>query len=121
MVVHDEETLEEALLMVRSEGPVRYIDQFTYIIITTLETLEYQCQKALERGDIAVVYPIGAEGEDYTQALARVKKQRALEEKKKIRDWLKEHPEIAKASAEDIPKIVKRILKSEKEKGGVSS
>jgi len=109
MIVNDEETLEEALQMIQAEGKVRYIDQFSYIIITTPETLEYQCQHALERGDIAVVHPLGAEGESYTLALARVKKQRAGEEKRKIREWVREHPEIAEAPAEEIPKIVKRI------------
>jgi len=126
MIVHNEETLEEALQMVRAEGSVRYSDRYAYIIITSPETLEYLSRKALRRGDVAVVHPLGAEGESHTQALAKVKKQRVAEEKKKIREWVKEHPEIAEASAENIPKLVRQIRKRQTkrlngEKGGVSS
>ena len=113
MIVNDEETIEEALQMIQAEGQVRYSDKYVYVIITTPETLEYQCRKALERGDIAIVHPLGTEGENCTQALAKVKKQRAAEEKKRIREWVREHPEIAEASAEDIPKVVKRMRKEE--------
>ena len=113
MIVHDEETLEQVLQMARAEGAVRYSDAYAYTVITTPETLEYQCTKALERGDIAIVHPLDVEGEDYTQALAKVKKQRIIDEKKRIREWVKEHPEIAEAPAEEIPKIVRRMRKKE--------
>ena len=115
MIVKDEESIEQALQMLAAEGTVRYSDQYSYIIITTPETLEYQCQRALARDDIAIVVPRGRESEmeDHTQALTRVKKQRAEEEKKKIREWVKEHPELATASAEEVPKIVKQIRKGE--------
>ena len=115
MVVRNEETLEEALQMIRASGPVRYSDRYVYIIVTHSETLEDLCRKALARDDIAIVVPHGREREmeNYTQALTRVKRQRVAEEKRRIREWVKEHPEIAEAPAEEIPKVVRRMRKGE--------
>jgi len=112
MIVHDVESIEQALQMLAAspEG-VRYSDQYSYIIITTPETLEYQCLSALARDDIAIVVSRGHESEmeGHTAALTRIKRQRVREEKRKIKEWIREHPELAKASAEEMPKIVKRI------------
>ena len=94
MIVQDEETLEVALQLLGSEGPIRYNDQYAYIIITTPETLELQCRRALARNDIAVVVPRGHEHEieDYRSSVRRVRRERAEEEKKKIKEWVREHP-----------------------------
>ena len=94
MIVKDEETLEGALQLLGSEGPVRYNDQYAYIIITTPETLELQCRRALARNDIAVVVSRGREQEmeEYSPNLRRIRKERAEEEKKKIKEWAEEHP-----------------------------
>ena len=95
MVVKDEPTLHEALQMLESQGPVRYSDQYAFIVITTLETLELQCRRALDRNDIAIVVPRGHEREmeDYSQNLSKIRKQRAEEEKERIKEWIKEHPD----------------------------
>ena len=116
MVVKDESTLEEALQMLESSSEgVRYSDAYSYIVITTPETLELQCRRALARNSIAIVVPRGREHEmeSHAQELPRVRKQRAEEEKGKIKGWVKEHPELAKASAEEIPKIMKQIRRKE--------
>ena len=95
MIVHDESTVEEALQMLAAspEG-VRYSDQFAYIIITTPGTLEGQCSRALARNDIAIVAPHGRESEmeNYNRELPKVRKWRAKEEKRKIKEWVEEHP-----------------------------
>jgi len=117
MIVHDDETLEEALQMLASspEG-VRYSDQYAYVIVTTPETLELQCRRALGRNDIAVVVPRGQEREMEVHAreLPRVKEKRAREEKKRFKEWMKEHPELAKASPEEMSRIMKQIRKEQK-------
>jgi len=116
VIVHNAETIEQALQMLASspEG-VRYSDQYAYVIIMALETLEYQCQRALARNDIAVVVPRGHEDEMevHSSELLRIRKRRREEEKKQIKEWMREHPEIAKASAEDVPKIVRQLRKGE--------
>ena len=113
MIVHDEETLEEALQLLESQGPLHYSDEYAYIIITTPETLELQCRRAFGRNDIAVVVPRGEESamEDYTKMRVIIRKRRSEEEKRRVREWVKEHPEIAKASAEEVPQIIKRMRK----------
>ena len=96
MIVHNEETLVEALQMIESQGAVRYSDEYAYIIITTPETLELQCRRALARNSIAIVVPRGHESEmeDHTTNLRVIKKRRAMEEKKMIKEWVREHPEV---------------------------
>jgi len=114
MIVHNDETLEEALQMLASSSEgVRYSDQYAYIIITTPETLELQCRRALVRDDIAVVVPRGQERgmEDHARELPRVKERRAREEKRKFKEWMREHPELAKASPGEMSRITKQIRK----------
>lgn len=95
MIVHDEDTIEEALQMLSAEGSVRYSDEYAYIIINQPRVLEDFCGKALRRNSIAVVVPLGHESEmeDYARNVGRVREQRAEEEKRKIKAWVKEHPE----------------------------
>ena len=117
MIIKDEESIEQALQMLAAapEG-VRYDDRYAYIIITTPKTLEEQCRRALARGEIAIVVLLGREREmeNYSQSLTKVRKQRVAEEQREIREWIKKNPEIAKASAEEIPQIVRRMRKKEK-------
>jgi len=117
MIVRDEESIEQALQTLSVEGAVRYSDAFSYIIITTSETLEAQCRSALARNDVAIVVPRGQESEmeDYARTLTIVRKQRAVEEKREIRGWVKEHPELFSVPAEEIPRIVKRMRKRKQE------
>jgi len=97
MVVYDEESMEEALLILAAspEG-VRYSDEFLSISVTKPETLEHQCQRALARNSVAIVYLPGHEVENHAVVLRRVRAQRAEEEKRKIREWVREHPEQVK-------------------------
>lgn len=96
MIVHNEETLEEALQMLAaSSSGIRYSDEYAYIIINQPEVLEDFCGRALRRNDIAVVVPYGRESEmeDYSRNVHRIRKQRAEEEKENIKKWVREHPE----------------------------
>ena len=113
MIVHDEETLEAALAMLAASGVVRYSDEFSYRTITSPEQLEHLCLAALEEGDVAVVASDIAQMEEHGATLRLVKKRRAQEERRKIREWVKQHPELAKAKAEEIPKLVKQMRKRE--------
>lgn len=101
MVVHDEETLEEALLL---SSPVRYSDVYMYVVITSRDTLETRCRAALERGDIAIVVPCGMEStmEDHEAELKKVKAQRRVDEQKAMREYMREHPER-------VEKVVARV------------
>ncbi len=96
MVVHDEETLEEALQMLETspEG-VRYSDEYAYIIIKQPHVLEDFGMKALRRNSIAVVVPYGRESEmeDYSRNVTRIRRKRAVKEKENIKEWVREHPE----------------------------
>lgn len=105
MVIHDEETLEEALLLVDS-GPVRFNDRYMYVIISSRETLEGRLHIVLGRGEIAIVVPQGMESEmeDYTTEFRRVKERRQREEKKAIREYFHEHPE----SVENVAKHARK-------------
>ena len=96
MIVHDEETLEEALQVLASspEG-VRYSDEYAYIIINQSHVLEDFGMKALRRNDIAIVVPLGHEGgmENYAQNVTKIRRKRAEVEKENIKKWVSEHPE----------------------------
>ena len=106
MIVKDEESLDSALAMLESQGPVRYSDEYSYIIITTPETLELQCRRAFGRNDVAVVVPRGSESEmeDYAKVRLLIRKQRAEDEKREIKEWVREHPEV-------VTKIEKSLKK----------
>ena len=95
MIVHNEETLNQALQMLESQGSVRYSDEFAYVIITTPGTLEMQCRRAFERNSIAIVVPLGQERimEAHSEVLKAVRKRRVEEEKKRMQKWVREHPE----------------------------
>ena len=114
MIVHDEESLNEALLLAES-GPVRYSDCFAYVIITSVNTLEARCRVALRRGDIVVVVPQGMESEmeDYPSALRRIKERRRRQEQKDIREFFREHPE-------KVEKVEKYLKKREEKENGES-
>lgn len=105
MIVKDEETIEQALQMlaVSPEG-VRYSDRYLYVITTSAETLELQCRRSLGRNDIAIVVPRGCEREmeNYATSLTRIREQRAVKEKKDIKEWLREHPEIVEKMRREI-------------------
>ena len=94
MIVHDDETLDQALQMIESLGTVRYSDHYAYVVVTTPGSLEKLCRSALERGDIAIVVPREQEHEmeEHAKVLLRVQKVRTEEEKRKIKEWVREHP-----------------------------
>jgi len=113
MIVHDEETLEEALVMV-AQGPVRYSDTYNYITISDAETLNRKVTSAFNTGDIAIIVPTGQEGsmEDHSQSLYKIRAQRKRQEAKDIRKWVAEHPEVKEAkSDEEIIKIYRKARK----------
>jgi len=115
MVIHDDGTLEEALLLVDS-GPVRYSDQYAYIIVTNRDTLEGRARTTLECGDVAVVVPVGMESEmeNHDVALKRVKVQRKRREQRAARAYFREHPELLEAETErDAVRLYRKARKEE--------
>ncbi len=105
MVIHDEESLEEALSLIGS-GSIRYSDTYAYIIVTNLNALEKLLRSALGRGDIAIVVPLGMEStmEVHTIELKKVKVRRQREERIAIREYFREHPE----SVANVEKYAKK-------------
>jgi len=114
MIVHDEETLEEALVMV-AQGPVRYSDKHNYITISDAETLSRKVTSALNTGDIVIIVPTGQEGsmEDHSQSLFKIRARRKRQEAKDIRKWVADHPEIKEAKSDE--EIIKMYHKARKE------
>jgi len=106
MVIHDEDTLEQALSLLATDGSVRYSDTFSYVIITTPETLEKQVRSAFDRGDIAIVCPVGQERsmEVHSVELGRVKARRRVQEKKEFQEFMRSNPEFKKAVDEAYKK-----------------
>ena len=113
MIVHDEESLGSALAVLEASGVVKYVDEFQFRTITSPEQLESLCLAALERDDVAVVASNIVQLENYDAAKRLVRKQRAQEERRRIRAWVKQYPELAKAKAVEVPKLVKQIRKRE--------
>lgn len=97
MIIKDEESLNEALQILESSpSGVRYSDMYVYITVSSPDTLEWLSRRALSRNDIAIVVPRGQEREmeNYGHHLSRIRKQRAVKEKKDIKDWVREHPDV---------------------------
>ena len=111
MIIHDEETLNEALQLLESSGPLRYSDEYAYVVVVTPETLESQCRRAFDRNDIVVVVPLGSESgmEDHAGARLSIRRRRAEDEKKAMKTWIREHPEVV----EKIKKSLKKRKKDE--------
>ena len=116
MIVHNEETLEEALQMLSaSPSGVRYSDQFAYVTYSRPLQLEGSLRSALGRGDIAIVVPAGQEAsmEDHARELPRIQERRKRQDLRDVRAWISEHPELKEAKSEQ--EIIKLYRKSRKE------
>lgn len=117
MIVHSEETLEGALQML-SASPlgVRYSDEYSYVVYSRVGQLEYALRRALARGDIAVVVPVGQEAtmEDHTRERPKILAQRKRRELKDVRKWIAEHPELKEAKTEQ--EIIKLYRKERKDR-----
>lgn len=101
MIVHDEDTLQQALSLVE-QGPVRYSDEYAYVIVSSPGSLKKAAGTALERGDIVVVVPVGQEYrmEDHAKERPKVLERRKRRELKDVRKWISEHPELKEAKTE---------------------
>jgi hypothetical protein len=122
VVIHDEQTLEEALLLV-DRGPVRYSDRYVYVVVTNRDTLERRARSALGRDDIVVVVPVGMESEmeSHDAALRRVKAQRKRQEQKEVREFLRAHPKLLEAETErDALRLYREVRKEEARAKGVA-
>ena len=105
MVVKDEDTLQQALVLV-DLSPVRYSDENSFRTVTSTDVLERLCSDALGRGSIAIVAPVEAQEhmESFSWELRRVRKERREDEKRKVRAWVASNPELA-------AKMAKRYFK----------
>lgn len=94
MVIHDEETLTAALSLIDQE-PLRYSDEFAYIVVTDPTTLERLARRAFERNDIAVVAHVGHElsMEEHAKERTKIRKARREQEKTGTQEFFREHPE----------------------------
>ena len=92
MIVRDNKTLAQALALV-SNGPIRYSDAIRYALVTEPKTLTGFVNETLERGDIAIVVPVGQEqyAENHDWELKVYRKQMKEEEKRLVRKWVSEH------------------------------
>ena len=113
MIVHDEDTLQQALTLIE-QSPVRYSDAYSYIVYSGPLQLEFALRRALERDDIAIVVPVGQEQsmENHAQELVKVKVRRKRWELKNVRKWISEHPEIRGAETEQ--EIIRLYRKARK-------
>ncbi len=92
MVVHDEGSIDVALRLVEV-GPVRYSDEYMYWVFSDRDTLEARLRSTLERGDVALVVPLGEALGDQRVARHAIQKQRKRDETAKVRKYIREHPE----------------------------
>lgn len=111
MIIHNEDTLEEAVVLVQ-QGPIRYSDEWAYRTVTTVELLRSLATQALNRGDIAIVAPVGQERamEEHASTRRAIRLQRREQEKVAVKTWVAEHPEVKKAKT--VGEIVKIIRAS---------
>ena len=114
MIIHDEDTLQQALTLVE-QSPVRYSDQFAYVIVSSPGSLEKAARIALERNDIAIVVPVGQEStmEEHCRERPRILARRTRQELKAVRRWISEHPELKEAKTEQ--EIIKLYRKGRKD------
>lgn len=100
MVVHDEDTLSQALSLLEQHGSVRYSDEYAWTLFSNRGTLERYLRQALERDSIAVVVPEGEEAENFYVERTRVLAARRRESKENMQRWFREHPDFAEAYKE---------------------
>lgn len=97
MVVKDEDTLHQALSLVE-RFPVRYSDEHEYAVITSSEVLERLCRGAFARNSVAIVVPTGEEDhmESFPWELKVARQERRYDEQRRVREWMRTHPEALK-------------------------
>lgn len=99
MIVKDEKTLAQALALV-AEKPVRYSDATRFALVTKPSDLSDYAAEAFERGDIAIVVPVGQEAymESHDWELKMLHRHQREEEKRLVRKWVTSHPEAVAAA-----------------------
>jgi len=109
MVVYDSESLEKALQLLKSAGTVRYSNRYMFLLVSDMQKLFTLCNAALKKGEVSIVVARGHEREmeDYEPSLRAIKKARKIEEQKRMRKWVREHPE-------EIERVIRRNAKSAK-------
>ena len=97
MIVKDLDTLQQALALI-DLSPVRYVDGISLKTVSDHDALEKLLMNRLDRNDIAIVVPVGAQShmENYEYEVKIIRRERAIEEKNKVRAWVTANPELAK-------------------------
>ena len=96
MIVHDNDTFKEALILLKGAGRVFYSDQQRYsAVVTTAEQLESLVTNALHRDDIAIVGLNKDAMEFYDYEKKRIQALRRRNETLAVRQFMREHPVLA--------------------------
>lgn len=104
MVVMDEATLNDALALLSSHGRLRVVDEFKNVIVSDSRLLESYARSAWSRNSILIVAPEGESIEDFYPTLVRVRRQRVEDVKRRMREWLRNHPEFTSTFREELRK-----------------
>ena len=101
MIVKDDKTLAQALALV-AEKPVRYSDATRFALVTKPSDLSDYTAEAFERGDIAIVVPVGQEAymESHDWELKMLHRHQREEEKRLVRKWVTEHKDAVERVAQ---------------------
>jgi hypothetical protein len=116
LVVHDEDSLEAAVVLVL-QGPIKYSDEYAYRTVSSERALRSMAANAFARGDVAVVASLGQEHLMEVHSVARrlVREQRNARERAAVKRFLAENPEIRKAeSVEEALKLFRARQKRSK-------
>lgn len=95
MIVKDDNTLQQALNLI-SLAPVYYSDENRFERVEDSTRLLDLMTTALDRGSIAIVSNDKGHMENWNYEIKLVRKQRYIDEKKHIRTWVREHPDVVK-------------------------
>jgi len=95
IVIKDENSIDEALVLLEQEGAVRYSDRYEFRTIRSPKVLRVKCAGVLESSEGALIGSLCEELPSYDSVWPKVKAELAEARKKEAREWIKAHPEEA--------------------------
>lgn len=97
IIVKDEDTIEQAVVLVDAEGTVHYSDHYMFRTISSPEKLRVLCNEALSQGEIALVAPLGEDLPDWKETFKKVKVALRAEAEERAQEWIRTHPDEVEA------------------------